>query len=123
MYSSVPNYEVEFFTPPYNFLAPADSSYPVAPRLPGLGSCCSSCATGGGSCKGSGVGMFDGAFSEWGWQEYTVIGMCSYALLSMFFTGRKAYRYGGRKAAAFGKARRQKKRASLQKQLDALGDE
>ena len=53
------------------------------------GACCSSCAH-GGSCN-KGMGLFDSGMdvTQWGWQEWLVVGLGGYMLTSMVFgTGR-----------------------------------
>lgn len=107
-FSRVNNYSIEFFTPPYNFLAAAGSTPQRAPRLlpggglAGMGACCSACEKSGGSCGGKGVGLFDDPLNldSWGAAEYAVAAVGAYALWSVFFTTRAAARSvaeGGRR--------------------------
>ena len=119
MYSQPGNYSIEFFTPPYDFLAAAGSHYQPVPRLRsngglvrkqsytpaltltheqwknrdrGMGACCSSCAH-GGACSGAshGVGLFDSGldYEGWGMAEWAIAGLGTYALFSMFSTTKR----------------------------------
>lgn len=124
-YRSVPDYSVEFYQPPYNFLADKGSSYPEPPRFVngGLsGACCSACEQSGSSCSGSsGVGLFDEGES-WGPAEYVIVGTVAYTVLSLFFTGRRAVRAIPKIKTEFKAKRRASRRARLQRELEALGD-
>lgn len=97
-YENTGNWAWEFYPPPYNFLAPADSvampppvlgGAAVVPRSPGLGCGGSSCSC-GGTCSGAaghdhaGLGLFDSMdWTTWGVGEWTAIGIGAYVLLSV----------------------------------------
>ena len=76
----------------------ANSMGPDAPgtafvqRLNGLGC---PCAGGGLGCScNQGMGLFDSGmdFTQWTWQEWFVVGLGGYVVVSLFFTGRRAAR-------------------------------
>lgn len=87
----------EFYPPPYDWLAPANSTPMPAPILPkgrGMAGCGCGC---GGDCggHGAGLGLFEAGldWSQWGIAEWTLVGLGSYLVLSivgdMFSAGRK----------------------------------
>lgn len=65
-----------------------------------------------------GLGMFDGGFnvSSWGWQEWGVIALGAYALVSMVFTTGR----GVSRVRAIPGARRKRERDRLHKRLKEL---
>ena len=60
-------------------------------RLNGLGC---PCENGGMGCACGGMGLFDSGMdiSQWTWQEWFVVGLGGYVVVSMFFTTRRAAR-------------------------------
>lgn len=105
MYNRAANYSVEFFTPPYNFLAAPGSRVQSVPRLLPSGGLAGACCSG---CANKGVGLFD-SFDpgSWGLGEYAVVGLGAYAALSMFLTTRSAVRSVSKvgKNLSYGKGR------------------
>jgi len=58
----------------------------------GMGCACGSLKCGCG--ENLGLGLFDSGmdFTGWGWQEWLVVGLGGYVLVSMFFTTKRAAR-------------------------------
>jgi hypothetical protein len=88
-YENTGDWSWEFYPPPYDFLAPADSvAMPpwVIGGDRGMG-CAGECGC-KGTCNGlgrMGMGLFDSTdFSTWGIGEYAAIGLGLYLLYSLF---------------------------------------
>ena len=86
-YDKTGDWTWEYYPPPYDFLAPADSVAMPAPVLQGMGGC--GC---GGSCGGCGgrhehkhgMGLFDSMdWTTWGAGEWTAIAVGAYVLMSL----------------------------------------
>lgn len=92
-YDKTGDWTWEFYPPPYNFLAPADSvaiPAPVLytrPRRSGLGGCaCAGACGGSGACGDhSGLGLFESGFdvSQWGVGEWVAAAAISYLAVSI----------------------------------------
>jgi hypothetical protein len=94
------NWTWEYYPPPYDFLAPANSRPMVAPILypRGVGGC--GCGGGcGGACHSAGLGLFDSGLdlAQWGLGEWAAVGLGVYLIGSLMGdagrAGRKVRRY------------------------------
>ncbi len=106
----------EFFPPPYDFLAPADSAPQPAPILGGGGLGCTSCGGGCGCSQDQGLGqtgfLGTGLFASanpatWGIGEYATLGVGAYLAFSLVgdagtvsAKGKQAYRRARSSAGA-----------------------
>lgn len=121
-YQPVADYSFEFYPPPYNFLAPADSRAippPVLPIKNGLGCGCG-CGGGCAENQGLGQGLFNtGLFtsanpSTWGWGEWAALGV------GLYFAG-SLIGDVGRGASAAGKSGRRLSRKARKAATSAAG--
>lgn len=76
------------------------------------------CACGCGKCNQSGLGLFDNGFdpSTFAWQEWSIVGVVGYMVISTIFGTKRAV--GA--IARVPQNRRRKKAASLRAQADEL---
>ena len=103
-YSHSGDWTWEYYPPPYDFLAPADSVAMPAPVVNGLGGCHCGGTCGGCGGHSHGMGLFDSGldYSGWGLAEFAVVGAGVYlgvSLISDLFSAgrtvgrvRRAYR-------------------------------
>jgi hypothetical protein len=118
----------EFYPPPYDFLAPADSAAIPAPILlnPGSrGGLSGGCGCGGscGGCGGShshGMGLFDTGLdlTGWGMPEYAIVGIGLYALFKIIGDTKRVS--GAVRKSARSRSAKAARRAKLQQELSSL---
>lgn len=120
-YDHTGDWSWEYYPPPYDFLAPADSTAMPAPFITSNGGL-SGCGCGGscGGCGGHshGMGLFDSGLdlTQWGVPEWSIAGLGLYTLFKLLGDTKRATS-AVRKSSRRSKAKR---RASLQSELDSL---
>jgi hypothetical protein len=123
-YDHTGDWSWEFYPPPYNFLAPADSVPIPAPILLTPGGGLSGCHCGGtcGGCGGHshGMGLFDTGLdlTGWGVAEYSVVGIGLYTLFKIIGDTRRVTSSVRKSSRA--RASKAARRARLQKELASL---